>query len=564
MNQRADIEAVRKLVFGSRRSKLALWQTRHVVENLVRAFPGLTCEIVEINTAGDRNIDQPLPEIGGKGLFTAELDQAIRRRQINIAIHSLKDLPTESEPGISIAPVLRREDPRDVLISRSGHSFDELAPGSVVGTSSPRRSSQLLALRGDLEVRSIRGNVPTRIAKVEKGDYDAVVLAAAGVIRVGLENQIVQWFASDIVMPAPGQGCIAATFRSDDETIKSMLESITDHETSWCVAAERYLLSFLGGGCSAPIAAFANVTDSKQISLSGRISMLDGSKSVTKSKTGGDPESAARELAAAMLADGGAQILESIRRPLAGKRIVVTRAAEQSGLMFGRLRELGAEPLEMPLIKFSRLATSENSQEILNQLSQFDWIIFTSVNAIRIFFDLLSDPTQLDGVKIACVGRKSAEVMAACCRPADFVPERYTSDTLAAQIELTAGERVLLPGPRVTRPRFLESLRAQNATVTQWALYETIPVEIGADRIAELRAGIDAVTFASPSVVDSFCRQLIDYREILQSSVVACIGTTTSRRARELGVRVDIVPEEFTIPSLVESLARYSKWKRQS
>jgi uroporphyrinogen-III synthase len=220
--------------------------------------------------------------------------------------------------------------------------------------------------------------------------------------------------------------------------------------------------------------------------------------------------------------------------------------------------------IEIPLIRFARLATFENSRQILEHIDRFDWIIFTSANAIRIFFDLLPDPAQLEHVKFACVGRKTSELLTQLFRRPDFVPERFSSETLAGQIQLSDGERVLLPGPKVARPKFMADLRDRKAIVTQWPLYETVVVEIDSASLAELRAGTDAVTFASPSVVDSFCCQLTDYRKLLGNNVVACIGTTTSRRAAELGVQVDIVPAEFTIQSLVESLARYSRWKTRT
>lgn len=304
----------RHIVFGSRKSKLALWQTNHVAQQLVAAHPGVEFSIKEITTIGDRQIDQPLPEIGGKGLFTAELDRSLEMGQIDIAIHSLKDLPTQATPGVAVIPVLPREDPRDVLVSISGCSLRQLPSGSVVGTSSYRRQSQLLAIRPDLEVRPIRGNVPTRISKAVSGEYSAVVLAAAGVIRVGQRDAISEWLSVDEILPAPGQAAIAANCRSDDlETIR-LIRTLSDQVTVNSVTAEREFLAAMGGGCSAPIAAYARITDagSGQMTLTGRVGAIDGSRMVTRDAVGTIHSQLATRLATTILNEGGKEILKSV------------------------------------------------------------------------------------------------------------------------------------------------------------------------------------------------------------------------------------------------------------
>ncbi len=299
-----------EIVFGSRRSKLALWQTHAVANAMVTKYPKLTFRIVEIDTAGDKIIDQPLPEIGGKGLFTAELDSAIADGSIDIAVHSLKDLPTQCDDAIEVIPVLPREDPSDVLISNSNNRLQDLPTGASIGTSSPRRQSQILALRQDLSVSSIRGNVPTRIRKVANGDYDATILAFAGVKRVNMMEHVAENLALEYVLPAPGQGAIAATFASTNRAVREIVDTLVDQATVACVECERKLLANLGGGCSAPIAALATMNEDKMTTLIGRVGSVDGQTQITKTETGTDIEQIARVVATEILEAGGSEILK--------------------------------------------------------------------------------------------------------------------------------------------------------------------------------------------------------------------------------------------------------------
>ena len=308
------LEPPEELIFGSRTSKLALWQTTQVSQALQQQNSDLICQILEMQTKGDLQIDQPLPEIGGKGLFTEELDRALLAGDIDIAIHSLKDLPTQPTPGLVIIPVLKRELPNDVLVTRDRATLAALPSGARIGTSSYRRQAQLLALRSDLVVTSIRGNVPTRISKVNEGLFDAVVLAAAGVNRLGCQKDIAETFSLEAILPAPGQGAIAATCRADNLAVIALLESISDHETVTCVGIERELLALLGGGCSAPIGAYAmqHRKDNGDWSLMARVSGLDGKKVLTCQKAGPRADNLAKQVAEALFDGGAADLLSSL------------------------------------------------------------------------------------------------------------------------------------------------------------------------------------------------------------------------------------------------------------
>ncbi len=247
-----------RVVIGSRGSKLALWQTNHIADLLRAAAPGLAVEIEVISTRGDRILDRPLPEIGGKGVFTEELERALRDESIDLAVHSLKDLPVQEPDGLTLGAIPKRAAALDALVARNAGSLDDLPGGAMVGTSSLRRKMQLLARRPDLTIVDLRGNVETRIAKVhDRRELDAAVLAAAGLERLGLGNVIAEVLPPGVMLPAPGQGALAVQCRVDADDLLELLAALDHGETRAEVNAERALLQGLGGGCSAPIGAYA-------------------------------------------------------------------------------------------------------------------------------------------------------------------------------------------------------------------------------------------------------------------------------------------------------------------
>ncbi|HEX5441200.1 MAG TPA: hydroxymethylbilane synthase, partial [Ktedonobacterales bacterium] len=271
---------------GTRGSALALWQAHLIRALLVRAWPALTVEIEVMKTQGDVTLDSPLPQIGGKGVFTAELEAALRSGAIDLAVHSLKDLPTEDSPGLIIGAIPERGDPRDALVSRGSHTLDALPTGAAVGTSSLRRAAQLLVLRPDLRLLDIRGNVDTRIRKAldEDGPYDAIVLALAGLERLGRAEEASQWLPLEVMLPAPGQGALAVQCR-DEQASRELLAPLSHRATTLAVTAERAFLAALGGGCAVPVAAHATYSQ-RRLSLRGRVTSPDGSRQVDVSLSG--------------------------------------------------------------------------------------------------------------------------------------------------------------------------------------------------------------------------------------------------------------------------------------
>jgi hydroxymethylbilane synthase len=304
------------LRIATRKSPLAFWQANTVKKQLEKRFPYLTISLHPLLTEGDRQQSSSLAKLNGKGkgLFVKELERALLNQQADIAVHSMKDLPMDLEEGLVLGAICKREDPRDVLVSRFSKSLHQLLPGSCVGTSSLRRQSQLLALRPDLRVRVLKGNVGTRLDKLARGEFDAIILAAAGLIRLKKENSINEYLETNYFLPAPGQGALGIECRADDEKSKAYISKLIHIDTYHCVLAERALSRELGGSCQVPIAAYALLVDQDQINLQALVGKVDGSKLIKVEKQGcvTDAEKIGR-LAAQNLRDLGVdEILKEI------------------------------------------------------------------------------------------------------------------------------------------------------------------------------------------------------------------------------------------------------------
>ena len=309
----------RRFIIGSRGSELALWQTHHVKATLERHFPALQFEIKIIKTTGDKLLDVALAKIGDKGLFTKQIETALLDKEIDLAVHSLKDLQTVQPEGLIIGAVSKREMPNDVLISKKYRSIDDLPKNAKVATGSLRRRSQLLHYRPDLEILEIRGNVPTRIAKFEESDLDAMILAFAGVHRLNLDAHISQIIPFEIMLPAVGQGAMAVEIREKDAELKEILQIINDEETFQCATAERAFLRSLEGGCQVPIGANA-IIQNGEIHLQGLVGSLNGAvilrEKISGAKT--NPKNLGEKLAQILNERGANEILENTRERAEG------------------------------------------------------------------------------------------------------------------------------------------------------------------------------------------------------------------------------------------------------
>lgn len=306
---------------GTRGSALALWQARWVQSLLEKAHDRLNIELVIIQTRGDKILDVPLAKVGGKGLFVKELEEAMLDGRVDMAVHSMKDVPALFPAGLTLGPILQREDPRDVLLSTRYRHLMDLPKGARIGSSSLRRQSQLLALRSDLDVIPLRGNVNTRIDKLVAGHFDAIVLAAAGVKRLAMLEQVVEYLDPDLVIPANGQGAVGIELRSDDKQTASLVEVLNHPATQRCVAAERAFLATLEGGCQVPIAGLAREQD-HHLLLTGRVASLDGRICVTHTLRGEnhDPVGLGKRVAAQLLEQGAGDILAALTSPPAAPR----------------------------------------------------------------------------------------------------------------------------------------------------------------------------------------------------------------------------------------------------
>ena len=300
-----------KLIFATRPSALARWQTQWVISALQEAYPGLICEEKVITTQGDKVLDRPLPEIGGKGLFTQELENELLSGAVHCAVHSLKDLPVENPAGLTVGCVPPRAEVRDALISKDGYTLETLPPGSVIGTSSLRRAAQILSARPDVTTASLRGNVDTRLRKALESQYDAIILAGAGLTRLGLDSHVTQWLPLNVMLPAPGQGALAIQCRADDRETLSLLTALEDGPTRLAVIAERQFLLGLGGGCAVPVAAYADLShETLDISLTGLVASTDGKQIIKVSGSDNEPIDLGKQLAREALKQGAAEILQ--------------------------------------------------------------------------------------------------------------------------------------------------------------------------------------------------------------------------------------------------------------
>lgn len=298
---------------ATRKSPLALWQANFVKQQILTNHPNLTVELIPMVTKGDVLLDSPLSKIGGKGLFVKQLEQAILNNEADIAVHSIKDIPAEFPEGLTLATICKRDDVRDSFISNKYSNIDELPNGAIIGTSSLRRQCQLRAKYPHLQIKDLRGNVGTRLAKLDNKQYDAIILASAGLKRLALEDRIKQYIDTDLILPAVGQGAIGIETRSDDKQILEILSVLDDKHSRVCIEAERAMNKALQGGCQVPIAGYSQLNNNI-LSLQGLVGRIDGSKIIKGTLEGSitEAEKLGQELAKRLLDQGAKAILKEL------------------------------------------------------------------------------------------------------------------------------------------------------------------------------------------------------------------------------------------------------------
>jgi hydroxymethylbilane synthase len=303
---------VKRLVIATRRSRLALWQAEHIKDRLEALHPGLSVDLLPMSTKGDEVLDRSLDKVGGKGLFVKELETALAERRADLAVHSMKDVPAELPPGFLLAAITAREDPRDAFVSNRYSKLAELPAGAVLGTSSLRRAAQISERYPTLQMKLLRGNVETRLSKLDRGEYDAVVLAVAGLVRLGLAQRIRARLAVEESLPAPGQGALGIECLAERDELLQLLATLADPDTAACVRAERAVSRALGGSCSLPLAAYA-LMNAGVLELSALVASVDGRQVVRTRVTGRDPEALGAAAARELREQGAEAILASVK-----------------------------------------------------------------------------------------------------------------------------------------------------------------------------------------------------------------------------------------------------------
>jgi hydroxymethylbilane synthase len=566
----------RPIRFGSRGSALALAQTNLAADRFRAAHPGRDVEVRVITTEGDVDKTSPLTEIGGRGVFTNAIEAAILRGEVDAAIHSAKDLPSALHPAVPIVAYPDRDDPRDVLVSRHGTTLDLLPPQPVIGTSSRRRDAQILRLRPDARIVNIRGNIDTRLRKAEGPEFDGIVVAAAGIRRMGWQDRISESFPVERVVPSPGQGAIVIQARVGSDAA-SVLETIDDPSVSTPVGIERAFLGAIGAGCAFPVGAYAALSD-EGYRLIAMLADATGDRIAFADErlASGEETAHAAEIAACLQAEigrtSGARSWngwngELDNADLRGARVVVTRPRRQAGPFIATLLRRGAEPLPLPTIRIEPIGDTAQLDLAIDQTrwGAFDWGVFTSANAVEVFANRMDaldiHPNQLANMRVAAVGRTTAVAVADAGLNLTLVPESATADALAASLRkvMRAGERVLYPRSATGRDVLPSELRAAGFDVQAIDVYRTLPEPNVDKRVLDRvrRGEVDMITFASPSSVRHLVALLGSECAMLNGIPVVCAGPVTARAAREAGLLVSVVSESPDVAAMSKAIASF-------
>ncbi len=556
-----------RIVIGSRGSDLALTQTNYIADRLRALSPDLEVAVEIISTKGDRVTDVPLAQVGGKGVFTKELEVALLEGTIDLAVHSLKDLPTELPGGLALGAVPERENPTDALISASGVGLMELPQGAKVGTSSTRRQVQLRACRPDLQLVDLRGNVPTRLKKLHSEGLDAIVLATSGLIRLGLDSHITAHMKPEHMLSAVGQGALGIEIRENDPVLGPLVAQLHDRETAAATTAERTLLDALGGGCQVPLGALATVSGNT-LSLQACACSPDGRQVIRATESGSidAPEALGRTVAQSLIDGGASAFIQQVgldalkaKQPLAGTTIVVTRAANQASLLSDELNALGARVLDFPTIAINP-CLPEKSVE-----GAYDWIIFTSANGVNHFVAALETEgrslAEFRAADFCAIGPATAVALRAHKVPISLTPEQYVAesilDGITALEDSLKGKRILMPKGNLARPALPAALREAGADVTECVVYDTVMPEIDPGLVEQLLATCPHwVTFTSSSTARNFVAALSDAElaQVKSCARFASIGPITTATAKELGLPIAVEPAQHEIPALIHAL----------
>jgi hydroxymethylbilane synthase len=542
-----------RLRLATRGSRLALIQAQLAADALARRYPEHEFVLTPLTTHGDRHLGLRLSDSPREGVFVKELEQALIDGRAEVAVHSAKDLPTLGTPGLVLAAFLPRGDARDALIARPPATLSELAAGSRIGTGSPRRAAQIAAVRPDLLAVEIRGNVDTRLRRLAEGAVDALILAVAGLERLGRLAEAREPLPFDVMMPAPGQGALVLQTREGSEAGRLAAE-IDDAPTRRAVEAERALLRRLGGGCLSALGAHALV-DGDDLTLQAVVLEASGRTVIRARARGRDDAGVVNEVAGRLEAQGAARLLMRPSGPLTGLRIMVTRADRQAAALADALTALGAQAVTCPVIAIEPIAVDPAS---LQDLGRYDWLVLTSANGVDRLRELLREASRdlPAHLKVAAIGPETAARAQEAGMTPTLVPQQFIAEELAHALSaaVAPGARILLARAAGARDVLPEHLRARGAQVDVLEIYRAVPPAGVGPRLAASLPGVDMITFTSSSTVRHFVDAMPG--ALADRVSIACIGPITAQTARDLGLRVDIIAQEYTTRGLVDAIVR--------
>ena len=551
----------REIVIGSRGSALALAQANLVLEALRMA--GQRSRVVTLETDGDRRS----PDMAwGEGAFVAAIEMALLAGEIDVAVHSAKDIPTEEDQRLHIAAYLPRADPRDALVLRvdaTARCVTDLPPGSRVGTDSPRRTGFLLARRPDLAVHPLNGNVDTRLRRLDAGETDALILACAGLDRLGLDDRIAERLDPEIVPPAPGQGAIAVQVRGNDPGLLAVAARIDEPVTRRVVEAERDFLMASGGGCRAPIGALARVVGN-ELDLLGGYASPDGSQVAFGRRLG--PVASGSDLGRALAAELGTRDRlraagndapegASLRH---GPRVLVTRAVEQASELVSLLRRAGVEPITVPAIAVELEPPGGDLDTATRGLPTYAWVVITSANGARAMLKAGRRVlAPLEAPRFAAIGPMTRGILELEGIAVHYQPSEANAIAMAEGLPLELGDRVLVVRGDLANEQLIATLRARGADVDDVIAYRTVEAPMGSRALLRTAAGgpIAGIVFTSGSTVRGLVALGRQESIEVHAFPTVCIGPETADEARASGFHVVAVSPTRDVAALAVTTA---------
>ena len=541
---------MKTIKIASRKSPLALWQANHVADRLRAAHSDLTVEIVGMVTQGDRLLSQRLSTQGGKGLFLKELEHSLLRQETDIAVHSMKDVPAELPEGLTLAAVCSREDPRDAFVSNQYQNIYALPKGARVGTASLRRTAQLKSAFPSLKFIELRGNVNTRLAKLDADEFDAIILASAGLIRLGLADRIRQHLPTELCLPAVGQGIMGIECRSDDVDSMAMLESMNDRESAICIAAERAMNAALGGGCHVPVAGFAQL-EHQRLSMRGLVAAPDGSRVVVSQAAeslGGsilderaltlqEEQQAAAQIgqnvANELIKQGGGALLESLFDGVTESQnpvVILTRQSQYLGNMATILSSLDYDPIHIPTIEIET-RRGQRIDQLISRMRYFTDVVFVSRNAVDVGMDLINEAGGMPAqIRVMTVGPETAKQLHRYGIDASFPMGESGAEALLNTESLAdlSGRNVMLLRGEFGLDWPAQVMRERGAVVEEVKCYAQLPPADSVGALAELKAsGADVAAVFIHSVQSAkHLVQMAQSHYVDLLGVVAIVGST--------------------------------------